>query len=209
MRALLISLGVFFLSQISFSQQPAFNEAFLQDEVASISITIDPDSLLSMYNNLGNSHEFPADMVYTFSSGFSAYSQVGIRFRGNTSLNAQKKSFKIILDKFIDQNFYGLEELNLIANQNDPSLLRAKLCWDFFRNAGLPACRTSHVRVYLNGTYAGVYVNVEHIDSHFADVRFDDGTGNLWKCLWGSDLTLPMTLWKMNSFSTTVNWRNS
>jgi spore coat protein H len=193
MRALLISLGVFFLSQISFSQQPAFNEAFLQDEVASISITIDPDSLLSMYNNLGNSHEFPADMVYTFSSGFSAYSQVGIRFRGNTSLNAQKKSFKIILDKFIDQNFYGLEELNLIANQNDPSLLRAKLCWDFFRNAGLPACRTSHVRVYLNGTYAGVYVNVEHIDSHFADVRFDDGTGNLWKCLWGSDLTFQGT----------------
>ena len=193
MRTLLISLGVLFLSQFSFAQQPAFNEAFLQDEVASISITIDPDSLLAMYNNLGNSHEFPADMVYTFSNGFSAYSQVGIRFRGNTSLNAQKKSFKIILDKFIDQNFYGLEELNLIANQNDPSLLRAKLCWDFFRNAGLPACRTSHVRVYLNGTYAGVYVNVEHIDNHFADVRFDDGTGNLWKCLWGSDLTFQGT----------------
>ncbi len=193
MRAILISLGVFFLSQISFAQQPAFNEAFLQDEVASISITIDPDSLLAMYNNLGNSHEFPASMVYTFSSGFSAYSGVGIRFRGNTSLNAQKKSFKIIVDKFVDQKFYGLEELNLIANQNDPSLLRAKLCWDFFRNAGLPACRTSYIRVYVNGTYMGVYLNAEQIDSHFADKRFDDGTGNLWKCLWGSDLTFQGT----------------
>lgn len=188
MRSASLAFIFVLLVQFSFAQQPAFNEAFLQDEVASISITIDPDSLLAMYNNLGNSHEFPASMVYTFSSGFSAYSGVGIRFRGNTSLNAQKKSFKIILDKFVDQNFYGLEELNLIANQNDPSLLRAKLCWDFFRNAGLPACRTSHVRLYLNGTYAGVYVNVEQIDSHFADVRFDDGTGNLWKCLWGSDL---------------------
>ena len=81
MRTILISLGVFFLSQISFAQQPAFNEAFLQDEVASVSITIDPDSLLAMYNNLGNSHEFPAAMVYTFSSGFSAYSGIGVRFR--------------------------------------------------------------------------------------------------------------------------------
>jgi len=188
MKSLILFISFILFVQFPFAQQPAFGEAFLQDEVASISITIDPDSLLAMYSNLGNSHEFPADMVYTFSNGFSAYSGVGIRFRGNTSLNAQKKSFKIILDKFVDQNFYGLEELNLIANQNDPSLLRAKLCWDFFRNAGLPACRTSHVRVYLNGTYAGVYVNVEHIDSHFADVRFDDGTGNLWKCLWGSDL---------------------
>ena len=176
MRTLLISLGVFFLSQISFAQQPAFNEAFLQDEVASVSITIDPDSLLAMYNNLGNSHEFPAAMVYTFSSGFSAYSGIGVRFRGNTSLNAQKKSFKINVDKFVDQNFYGLSELNLIGNQNDPSILRAKLCWDFFREAGLPACRTSHVRVYVNGTYMGVYLNVEQIDNRFADVRFDDGT---------------------------------
>ena len=188
MRTLLISLGVFFLSQISFAQQPAFNEAFLQDEVASISITIDPDSLLAMYNNLGNSHEFPAAMVYTFSSGFSAYSGIGVRFRGNTSLNAQKKSFKINVDKYVDQNFYGLSELNLIGNQNDPSLLRAKLCWDFFRDAGVPACRTSYIRVYVNETYMGVYLNVEQIDNRFADVRFDDGTGNLWKCLYGSDL---------------------
>ena len=188
MRTLLFSLAFFFLSQISFAQQPAFNEAFLQDEVASISITIDPDSLLAMYNNLGNSHEFPAAMVYTFSSGFSAYSGIGVRFRGNTSLNAQKKSFKINVDKYVDQNFYGLSELNLIGNQNDPSLLRAKLCWDFFRDAGVPACRTSYIRVYVNETYMGVYLHVEQIDNRFADVRFDDGTGNLWKCLYGSDL---------------------
>jgi hypothetical protein len=34
----------------------------------------------------------------------------------------------------------------------------------------------------------GVYLHVEQIDNRFADVRFDDGTGNLWKCLYGSDL---------------------
>lgn len=186
--ALLAFVFAFFFSNI-YAQQPAFGPAFIQEEVASISITIDPDSLLAMYNNLGNSHEYPADMVYTFSSGFSAYSSVGVRFRGNTSLNAQKKSFKINIDKFVDQNFYGLAELNLIGNQNDPSILRAKLCWDFFREAGVPACRTSYIRVYVNGTYMGVYLNVEQIDNRFADVRFDDGTGNLWKCLWGSDLT--------------------
>jgi hypothetical protein len=177
-----------FFSNALHAQQPLFNEAFLQDEVASISITIDPDSLAAMYTNLGNSHEFPAAMVYTFSSGFSAYSGIGVRFRGNTSLNAQKKSYKINIDKYVDQNFYGLSELNLIGNQNDPSLLRAKLCWDFFRDAGVPACRTSYIRVYVNESYMGVYLHVEQIDNRFADVRFDDGTGNLWKCLYGSDL---------------------
>jgi hypothetical protein len=40
----------------------------------------------------------------------------------------------------------------------------------------------------VNGAYMGVYLNVEQIDNRFADVRFDDGTGNLWKCFWGSDL---------------------
>ena len=185
--ALFVVLFALFSSTF-YAQQPAFNEAFLQDEVASISITIDPDSLAAMYTNLGNSHEFPAAMVYTFSSGFSAYSGIGVRFRGNTSLNAQKKSYKINIDKFVDQNFYGLSELNLIGNQNDPSLLRAKLCWDFFRDAGVPACRTSYIRVYVNESYMGVYLHVEQIDNRFADVRFDDGTGNLWKCLYGSDL---------------------
>ena len=188
MRIALVVVLFALFSSTFYAQQPAFNEAFLQDEVASISITIDPDSLAAMYTNLGNSHEFPGAIVYTFSTGFSAYSGVGIRFRGNTSLNAQKKSFKINIDKYVDQNFYGLSELNLIGNQNDPSLLRAKLCWDFFRDAGVPACRTSYIRVYVNGTYMGVYLNVEQIDNRFADVRFDDGTGNLWKCLYGSDL---------------------
>ncbi len=189
MRSVLLAFVFAFFISIIQAQQPDYGLAFLQDEVASISITIDPDSLSAMYNNLGNSHEYPAAMVYTFSTGFSAFSGIGVRFRGNTSLNAQKKSFKIIVDKYVEQSFYGLEELNLISNQNDPSLLRAKLCWDFFRNAGLPACRTSYIRVYVNGAYMGVYLNVEQIDNRFADVRFDDGTGNLWKCLWGSDLS--------------------
>jgi len=188
MRIALVVVLLALFSSTFYAQQPAFNEAFLQDEVASISITIDPDSLAAMYTNLGNSHEFPGAIVYTFSTGFSAYSGVGIRFRGNTSLNAQKKSFKINIDKYVDQNFYGLSELNLIGNQNDPSLLRAKLCWDFFRDAGVPACRTSYIRIYVNETYMGVYLHVEQIDNRFADVRFDDGTGNLWKCLYGSDL---------------------
>jgi hypothetical protein len=188
MRSALLAIAFAFCFSNIFAQQPDYGLAFLQDEVANISITIDPDSLAAMYTNLGNSHEYPGAIVYTFSTGFSAYSGVGIRFRGNTSLNAQKKSFKINIDKFVDQNFYGLSELNLIGNQNDPSILRAKLCWDFFREAGLPACRTSHVRVYVNGAYMGVYLNVEQIDNRFADVRFDDGTGNLWKCFWGSDL---------------------
>jgi hypothetical protein len=178
-----------------FAQLPEWGMAFLQDEVATIHVSIDMDTLSALEDpaNWGNSHEFPCNLVYTTATGFSGYNQVGIRLRGNTSLAAQKKSFKLKFDAFTPQSFYGLKEVNLIANQNDPSLLRAKLCWDFFREAGIPGARVSYVRLYINDFYAGLYVNVEQIDETFADTYFDDGSENLWKCLWGSDLAFQGT----------------
>ncbi|MFM7769652.1 MAG: CotH kinase family protein, partial [Bacteroidota bacterium] len=184
------SLTFLFLTLICYGQLPAWGPAFLQDEVASIHVTIDNDTLAALQDptNWGDSHEFPCNLVYTTSTGFSGYSEIGIRLRGNTSLAAQKKSFKLKFDAFTDQEFYGLKEVNLIANHNDPSLIRAKLCWDLFREAGIPGARVSFVRLYINELYVGVYANVEQIDETFADTYFDDGTENLWKCLWGSDL---------------------
>ncbi|MFM7619684.1 MAG: CotH kinase family protein [Bacteroidota bacterium] len=184
-----------FLAIQGSAQLPEWGMAFLQDEVATMHVSIDMDTLSALEDpaNWGNSHEFPCNLVYSTATGFSGYSQVGIRLRGNTSLAAEKKSFKLKFDAFTPQSFYGLKEVNLIANQNDPSLLRAKLCWDFFREAGIPGARVSYVRLYINDLYAGLYVNVEQIDETFADTYFDDGSENLWKCLWGSDLAFQGT----------------
>jgi len=62
------------------------------------------------------------------------------------------------------------------------------ICLETFRLANVPAARSFHSRVYINGEYMGLYLNVEQIDDEFALTRFGNDTGNLYKCSWGSTL---------------------
>jgi hypothetical protein len=171
---------------------PDWSNAFLQNEVATIKITINPDSLAAAYNqdNWFIEREFPAVFRYESSVLTETVNNIGFRLRGNTSLFAQKKSFKVSFNTYIaGAKWQNLEKLNLIANQNDPSMIRAKLCWDAMREAGLPGARVSFVKVYINEEYKGLYSNVEHIDENFTKAYFDNyGNNNLYKCLYPASL---------------------
>lgn len=185
-------LGAFFLVLQSSAQSPLpFEIPFLQNEVTSIYITIAPDSLAIMYQdvNYGATHEFPADFQFHSSQGVVTLSNVGLRLRGNTSLNAAKKSFRISLDSFQDTSLWGLEEINLIGQHNDPSLIRSKLCHDLFRSMQVPCARTSFTKLYINGNYAGLYLNQEHLDERWIKKYFGENEGgNLYKCTYPADL---------------------
>lgn len=167
------------------------NELFLQEEVATVRVTLDADSLAEMLADVqyGSTHEYPATFVYQSSVLNDTVTNVGFRIRGNTSINSGKKSFKVAFNSFTKgKQFLGVEKLNLNGEHNDPSLMRAKLSWELLRNIGLPGSRTSYVLLYINDEYRGVYLNVEHIDEEFTDKVFDDGSGNLYKCLYPADL---------------------
>lgn len=191
MRSVFIALALLWnLSLFKGQSIPDFGPAFPQNEVTSIYITIDPDSLEWMITNLENEHEFPASFVYESESLVDSVALVGLRLRGNTSLNAAKKSFKISFNTFDEGGeWQNLEKLNLLATVNDPSLLRSKLSHDLFRKCGIAAARTSYTRLYINNEYRGVYLNVEHIDEEMASTYFDgQGDGNLYKCTYPADL---------------------
>ncbi|MCB9231313.1 MAG: CotH kinase family protein [Bacteroidia bacterium] len=187
-------LALLLLSGSAFSQPilPPNGPLFLQNEVASVYLEIDPDSLTFMLDNLqyAKDHDFPARFIYQSSVLTDTLDLVGLRLRGNTSLGAQKKSFKISFNAFQPGfEFHGIDKMNLNGEHNDPSLMRARLSWESLRKMGLPGSRTSFVRFYINGAYHGVYLNAEHIDREFAASRFnDDGQGNLFKCLYPADL---------------------
>ena len=173
------------------AQQPLdYGLAFPQQEVTNIYITLDPDSLDWMLANLENEHEFPATFVFESQSLSDTVSLVGFRLRGNTSLNAAKKSFKISFNTFdAGADWQQLEKVNLLATVNDPSLMRSKLSHDLYRKAGIAAARTSYTNLYINGEYRGVYLNVEHIDEQMTAKNFDhQGDGNLYKCTYPADL---------------------
>jgi len=159
-------------------------------EMAIIEITVDPEDLIWIYENV-DSDSFHLATIH-FQNGYidEIIDSVGFRLRGNTSRNAQKKSFKLDFNHFISgREFYDVEKINLNGEHNDPSIVRSKLCWDFYQEIGVPSTRASHTKVFINGEYYGLYISVEHIDDTFLNRNYEDDSGNLWKCIWPADLT--------------------
>lgn len=174
---------------VSFSQVilPENGVVFNDKVVPKIYIKINPDSLTEMltFENLGSNHEYPADFIWNDGQHVDTITNVGFRLRGNTSRKAAKKSFKIEFDKFVSQHFYGLDELNINGEHNDPSIMRSKLCWDLMKMAGVESTRSNHVALYINDIFYGVYINVEHIDNTYLKTRKKDPDGQLFKCNYG------------------------
>jgi spore coat protein H len=136
----------------------------------------------------------PAEVFY---NGKQWY-RVGIRFKGNSSLQGSwqsgilKLSFKLDFDEFEDdypqiknQRFYGFKKFSLKNNYSDKSLLREKLAADVFKDAGLAVSHTAFYTLYVdhgNGPeYFGLYTLVEEVDGTVLDTQFTSDDGNLYK----------------------------
>jgi len=170
---------------------PARTELFRDDIVATIQITIAEDDIATILDpdNSDAKDSYPAMMIFDNGTVRDTVESVGFRLRGNTSRNANKKSFKVDLNAFVPgQTFYGVQEINLNGQHNDPSSSRAKICADIAEMIGIPSMRSNHVELYINDEYRGLYTNVEHIDQLFVRSRFGNQNGNLYKCLYPADL---------------------
>jgi len=166
-------------------EEPVFTDTL----IPRIDVLIDPDSLTAIFTDVTSYHEYPATVIFQAGTVTDTVYQVGFRLRGNTSRYSPKKSFKVSFNTFIQgQQYQGLEEMNINGEHNDPSVIRSKLCWDILRKCNIPAPRSNHVELYINGDYYGLYINVEHIDEQFVFSRFGNRGGNLYKCLWPADL---------------------
>jgi spore coat protein H len=177
-------------SSDSFPQH--YNESwklFDDTEVARIDISIDSALLDWIYSNVHSDSFHFASMHFKNKYIDETVDSIGFRLRGNTSRESQKKSFKISFNTFITgREFYGVDKLNLNGEHNDPSIIRSKLCWDFYQAIGMKASRASYAEVYINSKYYGLYISVEHIDDEFLKKNYADDSGNLWKCLYPADL---------------------
>ncbi len=190
----IITLVVLSITFLIVKSQPIFPDngpLFIDNIVPRIDITINPDTLIWIYqqDNLQSDIEFSARFIFDNGTIKDTIEPVGFRLRGNTSRHSQKKSFKVSFNTFTPGGkYYGVEKLNLNGEHNDPSVIRSKVCWDILHKMEIPAPRSNHVRVYINNNYYGLYINVEHIDEEFIKSRFTYNDGNLYKCLWPADL---------------------
>lgn len=67
----------------------------------------------------------------------------------------------------------------LKAEPQDPMLQQEKLTCDFFLAMGLPVSQAEFVNVQLNGSYQGIYLDIEPIRSPFKKRAGLDPNGTL------------------------------
>jgi spore coat protein CotH len=136
------------------------------------------------------------EAVISFSG--QTWEHVGIRFKGNSSLNntwrdgSLKLPFKLDFDQYEDdypktqnQRFYGFKQLSFASNFKDESLLREKIAADLFREAGVTSAHTAFYAVSIDygegPIYLGLYTAVEVIDDTVIETQFSDDSGNVYK----------------------------
>ncbi|RKZ10792.1 hypothetical protein DRQ25_01865, partial [Candidatus Fermentibacteria bacterium] len=136
------------------------------------SLQMDTILLDSLYSNPYADYHFPA-LIVTEAGACSCLAG----FRGGTSLNLPKKSWKFEL---FDNTLLNASHILLDAQYRDLTLMRNVLGLYLTERLGRPASMTEHVELYVNDEYYGVYVQVERIDEFFYD-RNNLGYGPLFK----------------------------
>jgi hypothetical protein len=122
----------------------------------------------------------------------SAVRDIGVRYKGNGTFNLGQRvgkiSLKLDFNQFVKGQRLGrLKTLNLHSNVTDASYMNEVLAFRLFREAGVPAPRTSYARVYVAitgrqpSTFTGVFSLVENPDEPFVEARGFPPTGAIFK----------------------------
>jgi hypothetical protein len=121
-----------------------------------------------------------------------ALTNVAVRYKGNGTFmnarNSDKKSLKLDLDEFVKgRKLAGVSKLNLHNNVTDASWMNEPLSYALYRDAGVPAPRTTYARVHVTGPrahsqrYLGLYSIVENPDNRWAEANFGTRKGAIFK----------------------------
>lgn len=127
--------------------------------------------------------EIPATMVV---DGIT-YSNVGVRFRGQSSfqnplvLSSQKKPFGISLDfVYPNQDITGRKSLNLNNGFDDPSFMR-EIFYQHQLKKHIPVAKSAYVQLYINGESWGLYPNVQQLNKSFYKDWYLSAKGTSWR----------------------------
>ncbi len=128
-----------------------------------------------------------------------SWPQVGIRYKGNSSLRfsweqgVRKLPFRLELDEYEDQypdtknqRFYGFQELTFAPGYFDASYLHDALANEVFNDLGVPAPRTAFWAVYVDEgdgvpQYWGLYTMIEDPTDAMMTTVYGDDSGNMYK----------------------------
>jgi spore coat protein CotH len=198
-----------------------YDIVFPQDKVNRFDITISADNWSSMQSDLDNLYgsssgttggpgggattevessfadDTPLYIPCNLEFNGKNWYNVGIRYKGNSSLSAsssgvKKLPFRLEFSEFEDeyieikgQTFYGFPSLSMSSNYNDKSFLREKVACDLFNEFGVPAPQAAFYEMYVDygdgPVYFGLYTALEVVFETMLDKQFGSETGNCYK----------------------------
>jgi len=159
---------VFVVSPLTAQTQ---DELFDDTTVHDIHLRLSDRDWTALRVNVNEDTFYPADLVW---NGLTVRN-VALRQRGLGSRTASKPNLRVDVNRYVsDQRFVGLTAFNLDNVYSDASMMRDPLAMKVFQRMGVPAPRQVHARLFVNDTFAGVYVVVEAVDRRFIARVFGD-----------------------------------
>jgi len=119
------------------------------------------------------------------------FKSVGVRYRGNSSYGyGNKRNPWHIKLNYVNknQNYQGITSIKLSNALRDPSMLREVMGFEIARKYMI-AAKCNFSKLFINGAYSGLYVNVESIDDQFFENNYGSKTNTSFKCSPESNIT--------------------
>ena len=83
-----------------------------------------------------------------------------------------------------EHSFKGMTGINVIFESSPRWLLSEPMAYELFRLAGVPACLTEHVRLWVDGRLHGYYLVIEQPNKAFLARNGRNDNGSLYKVYW-------------------------
>lgn len=135
-------------------------------------LTIPPDQYAILQANTDSDY-----VTADFSGGNVVFPGIGVKFRGSSSLNNQKKSWKVNFKK--SAPFQGRDKLILKAVSLDSSLLTECLSTAQLQQMSTLTSGCGFAHLEVNGEYLGVFSQLEDVDDDFFNARGINPKGQL------------------------------
>lgn len=104
------------------------------------------------------------------------------RLKGNWSWSCDKMQFVISFnEEDSEARFHGQRKLMLDAPWYDRTLLHERVAFPLFERLGLPYSCVNNAVLTVNGSFYGVYANLERIDHEYLERHFEEEDGNLYQ----------------------------
>ena len=178
---LLLALRLFGVSAAAATAADVSERFYDPEVVQKVHLEINPEDLDRLHRALPRRIYVPGH----FRWNDQVVTNVGVRFKGDSSSmpdSPYKRGFLIDFSEFQKgQRLLGLRQVALDNGIQFGSVFSERLINEVLRGVGVKASRCNHARLYLNGKYLGVYVNVERIDKVFLQRNFGSDHGALFK----------------------------